>query len=529
MKYESIIKILSIEYRVHSIDSTKNLLNQLQDVYKESYNNNERIVVSMPDILQLTNLQNVINSLDISNSFVMVVSEDKNVVKEIERVTKEFSYDPIPFTAVLVSNNEYQIIEQKSQTISHSTLESRIASLNLPNENFCVLPWIAMEVQPIGKHRACCLAEDLITDENGTELSVAKNSLDEVLNAHSMKQLRKDFLNNIRPSNCAKCWRVEDSGGVSKRLNTLDRLKHLGIANQTWTEERKELLMFDLKIGNICNLKCRICGSYSSSQIATEELPKVNKKSSYAYKALALGRWPREQQHFWDRLIELSKEIRYLEFTGGEPFLIQEHFNFLQQLVDLNIASQVEIHYNSNGTQYPEKAKDIWRHFKLVEIAFSIDAVGSRFEYQRKNANWNEVNDNISKFKELKQELGNIHLQVCSTVNVFNVMYLEELAHWIDEQQFDNVYWNMLHEEASVSVRSLHPMGKIKAKARLILAKVSSQHKKEFDNVIKFMEQGQSIDNQILLDKIKQKDQLRNENLWDHHPELAEAIGYERT
>lgn len=529
MKYESIAKLLSMQYDIHTIDSSKDLIQQLRVIQKENYESNERIVVDMPDISLLNNLQNIVNSLDISNFFVMIVTEDKNIVDEIERVTRELSYDPIPMTCVLVEGDQYNIIQQPEQTTNHSTLESRIQSLNLPNKDFCVLPWVALEIQPSGEHAVCCLAEETIKDEKGMPLTVTRNSLDDVLNAHSMKQLRKDFLQGKKSSTCAKCWRVEDSGGVSKRLNTLDRLKHLGIANQNWTEDRKELLMYDLKVGNICNLKCRICGSYSSSQIATEELPKENKKSSFAYKTLELGRWPREQEHFWDRLIELSGEIRYLEFTGGEPFLIQEHFNFLQQLVDLGIADNVEIHYNTNGTQYPKDAREIWKHFKLVEIAFSIDDVGPRFEYQRKNAKWNEVNENIQRFKQLKQELGNIDLQVCSTINVFNVMYLEGLANWIDEQQFDNVYWNMLHEEASVSIRTLPEVAKIHATAKLALARVTTQHKKEFENAIQFMEQGLSSDGKVLCKKVKQKDELRNESLWDHHPELAEAIGYERT
>jgi len=138
------------------------------------------------------------------------------------------------------------------------------------------------------------------------------------------------------------------------------------------------------------------------------------------------------------------------------------------------------------------------------------------------------VNENIQKFKQLKQELGNIHLQVCSTVNVFNVLYLEHLARWIDEQEFDTVYWNMLHDEEAVSIRALPALTKIKVEAHLIMARVSAFHRKHFDEFIKFMNNGTSLDGLRLLEKIREKDELRNENLWDHHPELAEAIGYER-
>lgn len=529
MKYESIIKLLSLQYDVHAIDTSKDVVKQLRGIQKDHYEDNERIVVDMPDISVLNDLQNIVNSLDISNFFVWIVTEDNNIVSEIERVTRELSYDPVPFTAVLVTGDEYKIVRQETQGTDHSNLRSIVSRLNLPNENFCVLPWVALEIQPDGNHAVCCLAEETIKNEKGVHLTVTENTLDEVLDSESMKQLRRDFLNDTKPSTCAKCWRVEDSGGISKRLNTLDRLKHMGIANQTWTEDRKELMMFDLKIGNICNLKCRICGSYSSSQIATEELPKQDKKESFAYTMLEKGRWPREQQHFWDRLHELSGDIRYLEFTGGEPFLIQEHFAFLQHLVDMGVAGNVEIHYNTNGTQYPEKAREIWQHFKLVEVAFSIDDVEERFEYQRKNAVWSEVNDNIQRFKRLRQELGNMNLQVCSTVNVFNVFYLEHLAHWIDGQGFDHVYWNMLHEEESVSIRSLPVLVKYKVGAHLQLAKVSAFHRKHFDEFRKFMNNGTCLDGKELLRKITDKDTIRRENLWDHHERLADALGYERT
>jgi len=527
MKYKSIIDQLQERYICYVINGSNNLIKQFNSIRKDRYLDNERIVIAISAVSQVGNIQNIINSLDISNFFVMLVSDDQSLVTEVERITRELSYDPTPMTSVIVTGTNYKIVQLPDQPINKQTIRSRIEGLNLPTNNFCVLPWVALEIQPNGEHAVCCLAEDLIKDKNGKILTVIDNTLDEVLNAPTMKQLRIDFLSGKKPSTCNKCWRVEDSGGVSKRMNTLDRLKHFNLANQTWTEDRKELLMYDLKVGNICNLKCRICGSYSSSQIATEELPNQDKKNSYSYKAIKLGRWPREQDHFWDSLDKHSTEIRYLEFTGGEPFLIKEHFKFLERLVNMGVSQNVEIHYNTNGTQYPKNASDIWKHFKLVEIAFSIDDINERFEYQRSNAKWSEVQDNIEKFKELKQELGNIVLQVCSTISVFNIMYLEGLAHWIDEQKFDNVYWNMLHEEEAVSIRALPLNAKIKAEAVLLMSSVSEQHRKEFENAIRFMEQGKSLDGSELLRKIKDKDQIRNENLRDHHPELAKAIGYE--
>ena len=115
MKYESIIKLLSLHYEIHAIDCSHDLVKQLRSVHKEKYSNTERIVVDMPDISKLNDLQNIVNSLDISNFFVMIVTEDKNIVKEIERVTRELSYDPVPFKAVLVDGDNYRIIKQETQ------------------------------------------------------------------------------------------------------------------------------------------------------------------------------------------------------------------------------------------------------------------------------------------------------------------------------------------------------------------------------------------------------------------------------
>jgi len=400
--------------------------------------------------------------------------------------------------------------------------------MNLPNKTFCILPWISIETSPIGTLRPCCLAEDELIDQRGNKFRIGQCVIEEARD--SMSGLRSQFLNGERPDTCKKCWAVEDSGGKSKREYTLERLEGM-IDDAEWTREHKPLAFIDFKLGNICNLKCRICGSWSSSTYATEEVqqfPTSLRKSSFPYSMIEQGRWPRESESFWQEMSDNVDDIRYLEFTGGEPFMIQEHFGFLQTLVDKGVAKNIEIHYNTNGTQYPEKNLDIWRHFKLVEVAFSIDDVRERFEYQRKNAEWDEVNANIQKFKKLKQEFGNIVLQCCSTVNVFNVFYLEDLSHWIDEQDFDFVYWNMLHEIWYNSVASLHPAVKLKAEARLALVSNHNKHKKHFLNVIKFMANSKGYANKELLDSIRKHDELRDENLWDHHPELAEALGYER-
>jgi MoaA/NifB/PqqE/SkfB family radical SAM enzyme len=398
--------------------------------------------------------------------------------------------------------------------------------MNIPHNKFCVLPWVSLETSPIGTVRPCCLADDEIRDNTGQKFKLLTSSFDEIRNSNQMQQLRKEFIDGEHPSTCRKCWAVEAAGGTSKRMHTLNRLKHMGISPE-WSEDAKPLMFLDLKLGNICNLKCRICGSWSSSQFASEELKFVdNKKESFHYQMLRDGAWPRENSQFWTELNSSLNDIRYLEFTGGEPFLIQEHFDLLQTLVDQGVAHQVEIHYNTNGTQYPEHAEKIWQHFRHVEIAFSIDDVGARFEYQRTNAVWSEVCDNIELFKQMRARNQNISLQVCCTVNVFNILYLADVVTWISKQSFDFVYWNILHDAPWLSVAHLPAVSKSAIAAHLKDQLFPAEFQEEMQKVIEFMHQGNSADGVELKKNIEQLDLRRSESLTTVAPELAKVLNY---
>ena len=399
--------------------------------------------------------------------------------------------------------------------------------MNIPHDKFCVLPWISLETSPVGTVRPCCLADDEIVDNTGGKFKLLTSTFDQIQSSAHMQQIRQEFLEGRRPDTCRRCWAEEDAGRTSKRMHTLNRLKHMGISPE-WTADAKPLMFLDLKLGNICNLKCRICGSWSSSQFATEELKFVeNKKASFHYTMLKDGAWPRENSQFWTELETTLTDIRYLEFTGGEPFLIQEHFDLLQTLVDRNLAKDIEIHYNTNGTQYPAHAEDIWSHFKHVEIAFSIDDIGARFEYQRTNALWTEVETNIDQFKLMRERNSNISLQVCCTVNIFNVVYLADVARWINQQEFDFVYWNMLHDAPWLNIAHLPLDAKLAITDHLIHESFPDEYSTEIDKIIEFMNLGTSINREEIINNINRLDIRRNESLKQVAPELAKILNYE--
>ena len=119
--------------------------------------------------------------------------------------------------------------------------------MNLPNETFCILPWVSVETSPIGTMRPCCLAEDELVNDQGEKLRIGVDTVEQA--QESMRDLRSQFLNGEKPDTCKKCWAVEDSGGKSKREYTLERLEHMGISDE-WTQDAKPLMFIDFK--NMC-------------------------------------------------------------------------------------------------------------------------------------------------------------------------------------------------------------------------------------------------------------------------------------
>lgn len=404
--------------------------------------------------------------------------------------------------------------------------------MSLP-ESICMLPWISIETSPMGTVRPCCLAREEITDDNGQKLNLNRSDLVTAYKSDYMQDLRKQMLSGEKPKTCQLCWEEEAAGRTSKRINSRIRLKEL-YKKVDWQNLIPDQLWFvDLKLGNICNLKCRICGSWSSSKWADEELkytPNVKKENHVAYQWLKQGAWPRNKDtNFWNNLQELLPDIKYLEFTGGEPFLIQEHFDLLKFAVDQGYSKNIDIHYNTNGTVDPNLDSWVWQHFGRVDIAFSIDNVGDRFEYERYGAKWQEVNDNISWISSYKQhDNSNITTQLCFTVNIQNVYYLDELLNWADKKGFDNIYFNMLHSPDHMSIQKMTPAAKALVLNKLKTTSWTSKfYQKEIDNIIRFIENGSGSDGTEFIKRMKQTDNYRNQNFKDTHPEIALVMGYE--
>jgi organic radical activating enzyme len=376
--------------------------------------------------------------------------------------------------------------------------------------NVCPLPWTHLEVDVNGGASPCCLYKGNIPD-----VKVYEQSLGSIQKHQYMDKLRQQFRNGERPEGCQSCWQEEDAGKTSKRQNSIYKMKK---SLEDWTTSSEPTLKFiDFKLGNVCNLKCRICGSWSSSKWAQEELDYG--ENPVALKNLREGGWPKKNPQFFEDLKEDLQHVEYFEFTGGEPFMIKDHYKILMHCVEKGYAKNIDIHYNTNGTQLPpQEIFDLWSYFKHVEIAFSIDDVGEPFEYQRHPANWRQVSANLVKFKEMQTP--NMDFQICTTVSIFNVFNLAKISLWVAQYQPKFFYVNTCFDPEYFNVQTLPNQVKDIVNTRYHMLT-------DFQPTLRFMNAADRDSVQIREQRkarILQADKYRNENFGEVFPLLNKVL-----
>ena len=376
--------------------------------------------------------------------------------------------------------------------------------------NICPLPWTGLEVGVNGGAAPCCLYKGQVPN-----VKVYETDLKEIQKSQYMEDLRTKFRNGEKPAGCDRCWAEESVGKDSKRINTLYKMKN---SLKNWTPNSEPSLKFiDFKLGNVCNLKCRICGSWSSSKWAQEELDYG--ENPVAKKNLKEGGWPKRQPQFFDDIKEYLADAEYFEFTGGEPFMIRDHFKILMHCVEKGYAKNIDIHYNTNGTHLPPRdIFDLWKYFKRVEIAFSIDDVGEQFQYQRHPANWREVNHNLVEFKTYQTE--NMEFQICTTISIFNIFSLAKIALWVAQYQPKFFYVNTCFDPAYFNIQTLPKQIKNIVNSRYSMLT-------DFQPTLRFMNSAHRDSEEIKEQRkarILQTDKYREENFGDVFPLLNKVL-----
>ena len=312
---------------------------------------------------------------------------------------------------------------------------------------FCVLPWIEMVLNFYSLYTPCCIAKP-IKDENGRYYTLVDDPLEDYWNSYGLREIRRKMLAGEKVEACYWCYYDESVKKTSKRQG----------ANEEWLkQDRKEILnrveksrinnykvevppiSLDIHSKNLCNLKCRMCTPVNSSKIEQEhrELIKSDMDTSIiemtdSFKIdKRLANWGGAHKKVWESVYKWTPGLKKLWLMGGEPTLIKENWDFVDYLKEKGYSKNINLDFNTNCTQNPDKLIATFEDFRFVEIRFSIDGYREVQEYIRYPSKWKEIENNV--LKMLKSWRKNVYFYFAPVVQIYNILDIVQLLKWIDE------------------------------------------------------------------------------------------------
>jgi MoaA/NifB/PqqE/SkfB family radical SAM enzyme len=393
--------------------------------------------------------------------------------------------------------------------------------------SWCVNADHAMSANNNGTTKICCMIK------NKEIMPLGQNTIESNFNKEEFSKIRLWLQDGVRHPSCQWCWEEEDVGRKSKRLR--DNEKYLG-ALARGEKPFEGLAKFELNLGNTCNLKCRTCAPYSSSQWIKENYDLYEHKNYNGdYKAYTNNMKKYhltydDDSEFWPDLENNLHTIRQFDFYGGEPFMSKKMWRILEICVEKGYAKDIELHYATNATHWPEDKIQVFKHFRHVNLSFSIDGIGERFKYMRYPGEWDEAVVIMNKAKELQKEHHDIHISWCITVSSINIYELPEILeeHKNNYHTFGS-YLNLVHYPSHFNLAHMPDDVRVKVIERL--ESIPKHHedmcREHLPGVINFIKNGSY--NKALWDEFKKRiidhDDYRKQSFSAAYPEYARIVG----
>ena len=300
------------------------------------------------------------------------------------------------------------------------------------SKTFCMHPFTGLATREDGAVKACCRSHPVGYIQDQT--------LEGIWNNDTMQRIRRQVLNSERPAECAPCFSLEDQGVESLRQRHINGVIPEARINLYPDTRLQEIMPFEfptmeIKMNNLCNLKCRMCNpmdstSWNDWQEVEEHYIKEDNFLVKKINDLNLKNKPFldsfvDTDNWWTSFEKLLPYFRRVEFAGGEPLMDPTHYKILDMLAPYG--DNIEIKYATNLTTLGKSNRTVWQYwpkFKSVAVNVSIDGIDTSYEYIRGNASWAELVNNIKQV----QTIPNVSRIVGAVaVQVSNVLILDKM------------------------------------------------------------------------------------------------------
>jgi len=413
------------------------------------------------------------------------------------------------------------------------------APAHATSPTFCVRLWQHMHLQASGELLACCLHRGGPVRQDGVAVSANRQSLMEIWNADTLRELRRAMVEGQRVTGCEMCYAAEERGGESIRQldnrkwesnwsneprATIDEMIASAIDNDFHVPKLPSLI--DIQATSLCNLKCRMCVSTNSSKIAKDAVQRSWEPPEHFPRDNPAVTWLRSIENLAGELAkDAGSEVRELSFAGGEPLLLREIPRLLERLIAIGRAPFLSMQFVSNGTVVPRWLA-LAQKFRRFDLQISVDGYADDYDYIRFPGRWSKLANHFQLFKTVP----GIYLLATTTIQVNNVLRLTDLFRYLDSIDINFVGY-LLHRPSYLAVDILPASIRRVAAARLLEYAEADCRPQQRELVRSFAAQieagGDTGDSGLLRDFMLYTNDLdasRGQSIHRTDPELVELL-----
>ena len=316
-------------------------------------------------------------------------------------------------------------------------------------DTLCMAPWTHTYLSPQTERRLCCASREpaqnfqqYIDTSAGTGKYIPV-TLEQHWNSDHMRDVRRRMMAGETLSECEVCNdKLLNTDVYRSYFNQLFGHKYKQVVDETDATGYTTMkpVSWDYRFSNLCNFKCRTCGDMLSSAWESEQRqhnminwqdPKNNWMKPEINDQIEQFQTTQIEAEFAAAVEDHRIEEVY--WVGGEPLMYEQHWRYMQRIIELGDGPNVYARYNTNLSRVRYRGIDLYSdilcRLRDWQVCASIDGTGAIGEYIRTGLDYTDWLENFKRGVAVATNRRQLRLDFTLTLpGMFEVENMQQLA-----------------------------------------------------------------------------------------------------